>query len=273
MILTTHTSGGLGNLLFMIANIFNLSKKYSHEIVIYKNNRDINPSNTKRKLIWEYDIFKNFKIIDSIEYNNFNKIYETGFIYNYISLNNNLNYCAHGYFQSYKYFDENKIDFINSLYNPHKDYVEKYITDIKNKYINKNIISIHFRRTDYLKRPDVHLNLPLEYYIKAMQIFNLDDVFIFFSDDIQWVKEQVVFEKFINKIYFEEENEELSLWMMASCDHNIIANSSFSLWASYLNLNPNKKTIAPSRWFGSNGPKHKIYDLIEENNNSIIIDV
>ncbi len=274
--ITAYTAGGLGNLLFMVANIFSLSKKYGFDIIIYKSNKDNNPNNTQRKFVWEYDIFKKYKISEETEYKSFKKIYENGFIYRDIILdsnNINNNYNTNGFFQSYKYFWEYKNEFINSLTNPYQDQITSFIKDIRDKYKNKQIISIHFRRTDYLKNPNIHLNLSNEYYLSAIKNFNLNDVYIFFSDDIEWVKQQKEFDLLNNKIFYENPNEELTLWLMAECDHNIIANSSFSLWASYLNKNPNKKTISPSKWFGPSGPRHNIHDLIEENEYNVIIKV
>jgi hypothetical protein len=75
--------------------------------------------------------------------------------------------------------------------------------------------------------------------------------FIFVSDDMNWVKENFKG----NNIFYSDNSEEiLDLTLMSICDNNIIANSSFSWWGAFLNENPNKKVIAPSKWFGPEGP-------------------
>ena len=51
----------------------------------------------------------------------------------------------------------------------------------------------------------------------------------------------------------------IDLCIMSMCTHNIIANSSYSWWASYLNTNTEKKVISPSRWFGTNINVNDLY--------------
>jgi diketogulonate reductase-like aldo/keto reductase len=50
--------------------------------------------------------------------------------------------------------------------------------------------------------------------------------------------------------YIENEQDYIDLYLMSLCENNIIANSSFSWWGSWLNKNEDKKVIAPSKWFG-----------------------
>lgn len=124
----------------------------------------------------------------------------------------------------------------------HKDFIrERFSSGIR----FADYVSIHVRRGDYVDNP-FYIDLFKEgYYEKAMALFP-GAPFLVFSDDILWCKEQPVFKG----CSFSVGNSEVEdLNRMASCQHNIIANSSFSWWAGWLNRNPDKKVVAPKQWF------------------------
>jgi len=115
-------------------------------------------------------------------------------------------------------------------------------------------ISVHVRRGDYLKAEDP-LVLPFSYYQQAwnamFEKFN-DAEFFVFSDDIEFASANLPQK---GKRTFVSHNNELTAYqdlrIMASCQHHIIANSSFSWWGAWLNPSATKVVIAPKYWRGT----------------------
>lgn len=164
--------------------------------------------------------------------------------YTYSPLPKNDNILFEGYFQSEKYLNREKILKLYSIDNDTMNYIKK-----KYSKIISNSVSIHVRRGDYIYKQDRHPVIDISYYNQAIKYFNYCDNFLIFSDDIEWCKKNFTGNKFI---FIEGEADYIDLWLMSLCNHNIIANSSFSWWGAWLNQNPNKKVISPKIWFGPN---------------------
>jgi hypothetical protein len=261
-----HLMGGLGNLLFIIATCHTLSEKYNSTLVLYsKMHID------KRKNIMKYKMFKNMKIDTTTIKINKNITYrEKNFFYNTIHLNSCVNNYIYGYFQSYKYFDNYKTKFIKMLHNPYSESIQSFIRQFE----NLTPVSIHIRRTDYLHLSHIHLNLNMKYYSDAISHFSTENnIFILFSDDVAFIQNEPTFKNLPHKIIVDNPDDEYCFLLMSACAHNIIANSSYSWWASYINSNPDKLVIAPGQWFGPSGPQYKIRDIIPDTNNYKLVQI
>ena len=219
-------------------------------------------------------MFKNFQL-DSTTIRKYNITYrENNFFYDTIHLDSRINNCIHGYFQSYKYFDKYKTEFIKMLHNPHSKTIESVIRQYKQDNNALVPVSIHVRRTDYLSLSHIHLNLDMNYYSNAISHFSTENsIFILFSDDVKFIQNEPLFKNLPHKIIVDNPDDEYCFWLMSACTHNIIANSSYSWWASYVNSNPDKLVIAPERWFGPSGPQHKICDIIPDTHNYKLVHV
>jgi len=120
-----------------------------------------------------------------------------------------------------------------------------------------NSVSIHIRRGDYLtsKRTELFTVFKNEtYYINAIDYINKrieNPHYYIFSDDIQWVKENL---KIANCTFVDHnkgKNSYIDMYLMSLCKHNIIANSTFSWWGGWLNNNKNKMVIIPECWLNA----------------------
>jgi hypothetical protein len=220
--------GRLGNQLFQIAAAIGLARK----------NNDI-----AKFVPWKYsEYFKNPIDQNLIASEISSIIHERSF--NYSPLLYRKNSDLIGYFQSEKYFENCK-----DLIRYHFEFNESLLIDnfIPN---SDRSCSIHIRRGDYLNLQDYHPFPGMEYYKKSINYMRDHGVenFFLFSDDIPWCKHQFSNENGIN--YIEGNIDIKDLALMSSCKNNIIANSSFSWWGAWLNLNENKIIVAPSKWFG-----------------------
>jgi len=155
------------------------------------------------------------------------------------------NYYIDGWWVQERYIDVAKEDIIS------KFKIKDKLDENNNLYLKQiqssNSISIHIRRGDYVGTCfDI---VPSEYYKKAIEYMNLrlaDTVFFVFSDDLQYVEKNFSYLK--NKVIVkgnEKQNSYKDMFLMSQCKHNIITNSTFSLWGTELNTNPNKIVIAP----------------------------
>ena len=95
------------------------------------------------------------------------------------------------------------------------------------------------------------ITLNTDYYKKAVKMIKekvKKPVFYVFSDDTEWCKQNLYLG--VELIFPDDGNlgGYHVLEMMKNCKHNILANSSLSWWAGYLNNNPNKIIIAPEKF-------------------------
>lgn len=272
--------GGLGNQLFQIATAYNYSKKYEKKLIFEYNENYSNNFNLIRKSFWN-DLFnKNLKtftsnIFNTIEFDIYNE--KKNFIYNEIPYFKE-NILLNGYYQSFKYFDNNDTrNFLrhlvysseNLMYLSYDYYnkIKNYFTKLNNIECNDDdIVSIHVRRTDYiLTKNNYHNVLDIDYYIKALDIANKKNIVIF-SDDIEWCKKNLNNNIIKNKnLYYIDINiVEIDFILMSMIKHNIIANSTFSLMASYISYYSDKKIIiAPKNWL-SDIQKNEIKQISDE---------
>lgn len=170
-----------------------------------------------------------------------------------------------GYWQSERYFYE----FAEAI---RSDFSFRPAVDPVNIQLIREIselpaVSLHVRRGDYVSNPkaaQVHGTCGVEYYARAIDYIaaRVSNIHLFiFSDDLEWAVRNLPLESWPYTCVGNNTGQESwrDMHLMSLCRHNITANSSFSWWGAWLNSNPEKIVVAPSRWFAS---RHDASDVI-----------
>lgn len=116
----------------------------------------------------------------------------------------------------------------------------------------KITVSIHVRGRDYLNNDSLSGICDASFYQTAInEVLRIipSAIFLVFSDDFEYAKSILGhLDKSIYVDWNKGENSYKDLQLMSMCNHNIIANSTFSWWAAWLNRNENKIVIMPKVW-------------------------
>ncbi len=155
-----------------------------------------------------------------------------------------------GYWQTEKYFTGIEKDIRDTF--QFNNVVSKKTKNAIELIKNNSVCSIHVRRGDYLNEKahavctEIYFNNAIRHVLQANTITH----FFVFSNDIAWAKENLNFQNI--QTMFVDWNIGTDSWqdmyIMSKCQINIIANSSFSWWAAWLNEHKAKRVIAPSVW-------------------------
>jgi len=252
---TAFLMGGLGNQMFQMSNC--LSQSWDNGVNPIFSRNSWTPMQGNNTFTYIDNVFRNIQFNENLKTEI--RINENSYSYSNIVPPKDKNVEFYGYYQSGKYFEkyQNKI---KELFKPN----DLFLNEISKKYpeiLLDNTLSLHIRRGDYTSNSDIHPSIDITYINEALRtIGNYSFIFIF-SDDTEWVKSNLNFD---NSIIVRGNRDFEDLWLMSLCKNNIICNSSFSWWATYLNQNPNKIVVSPSIWFGPRGPQD-YYDIFEKN--------
>ena len=269
--ITCNLMGGLGNQLFQIFTTISYAIKSKNKFY-FINSECLNDGSTctKRYTFWNslLNKLKPFLVEKIIPFSK--NIYQNGFTFKEIETSELIDkdVCLQGYFQSEKFFKENYSTIYKMLdIDKQKKQIVIFFYENNNNENNnlKNTVSLHFRLGDYKALQHYYPIMKYEYYNKALSFIqnkdtNITTVLYFCEDeDVEIIMDTInLLKNDFSNLNFIRASSSLKDWeqllLMSCCDHNIIANSSFSWWGAYFNTNRNKIVCYPSLWFGKGIP-------------------
>ena len=236
--ITCRLAGGLGNQLFQIMTT--ISYSIQHNTEFYFEYSDMLGSRTT---YWNTFLLPLKKYTT---YDRGNAVYhEPAFTYQPIP-ETVTDLCLCGYFQSYKYVNEDAFAYIDLRHQQEL---------VRTELHKGRTISMHFRLGDYKYIQEYYPILPVDYYRRALKLvgYNRDEdiVYVFCeAEDIDYV-ERAVLELDVQVVFVDSSIPDWQqMLMMSVCNVNIIANSTFSWWGAYFNNTLGKVVVRPKVWFG-----------------------
>lgn len=268
--------GGIGNQLFQYAFLRSIqcSSSIAVKADLFQYDHNFNSINVYKldKFNAKLDVANNIDISKVCKINN--KAVPTGYMYKvkvlleimvnkkyyfewsrlYREIDINSYDYFDGYWQCEKYFSEIRDVLINEI---SLKSISKKTNKIINQIKKQNTVFIGVRRpysfeSDNMQKTLNAVSNNIQYYHNAIDYINervMNPVYIVFSNDIDWVKQNLNLNgNVIYRTKEEQVSDEEELMIMRSCKHAIISNSTFNWWGAWLIENDNKIVISPHTW-------------------------
>lgn len=258
-IVTVNIMGGLGNQLFQIAAAYAYARKWGGRLAIHRKTE-----NGKRPVYWDtlLQTMEPYLVPLPLPLSSLSMWHEVdATVYseppplppNGIQLN--------GYLQSSKYYTAKTAGEIRALFRQPATFpllpLERFLLEHRDR-----VVVVHARRTDYLTYREVHGPLEGAYYRRAVDrmLTHLSNpIFLLSSDDPAfWTELTASGDLAVMKqhpvITLDFPYSDIQAFrLLQQFQYYILSNSTFIWWCAWLSENT-KHVIAPSRWFGPEGP-------------------
>ncbi|MEG1616425.1 MAG: alpha-1,2-fucosyltransferase [Bacteroidales bacterium] len=256
-------TGGLGNQMFIYALYLRMKKRYPEtridlsDIVNYHVHYGYEMNRVFKLPKTEFCIWQPLKKV--IEFLFFKKIYERKQDLSTLKSYEKrymwpLLYFK-GFYQSERFFADMKEEVREAFTFDKSRANEKSLQLLEQLAGDEKAVSLHIRRGDYLQPKHWKTTgsvCQLPYYrnaIAAMEQKIASPNYYVFSDDIAWVKENIVLENVVYIDWNRNDESWQDMMLMSHCRHHIICNSTFSWWGAWLNPKKDKTVLVPERWF------------------------
>jgi len=263
-IVSVDLKGGLGNQLFQIFTCMAHGLESNKDFMFSYTNEL--KCGTVRSTYWETFLseLRNYTTYNNTTISNATlaclpQYCETSFRYVKIPENTIDRVLLVGYFQSYKYFENSWGNISNAI--KLSDQQASVKTQYADLFTDKTTISMHHRLGDYVNIQQCHPLMPYSYYYNAICNILMGKTHsirvLYFCQEIDNESVSKIVSRLqtsFSEVEFVKVDDAIEDWkqmlIMSCCDHNIIANSTYSWWAAYFNSNKNKHVCYPSNWFG-----------------------
>lgn len=257
--------GGIGNQLFQYVFGQYLHSKFHQEVRYDDNSYLITDKLRKQELDAldteiKWDNHCTFSKYKGIKGRILRYLYQINPKHHYIGLEENVpsviktsdDYFFQGYWQDYKYYKW-LVDNTPSSRILSKEWPVE-LEELRRQICScQQSVSVHVRRGDYFSSENVSVYgvCTESYFIEAMEIMKTritKPKFFVFTDDIDWTKKHLRFDKDVVVVPSYEISQFSYIELISLCKHHIISNSSFSWWGAVLNEQKDSVVISPSKW-------------------------